>query len=162
MKKMLTKYRVELFAVLIALLGAILLLDRGRNGQELLPLVSSLRAEATKLGGMVIPSVVSFFSKFSTQDLAGAGLVLLATLLILGRLRHRFLTSERWMSKSCPRCGSSLQRIHRTPFDHFLGKTLLPHSRRYQCTNEACRWSGLCNHVHHSHKVEEDSQVSTF
>jgi uncharacterized protein with PIN domain len=64
-------------------------------------------------------------------------------LLLLWFTRRQYLRSAAWKASECPKCGSEIHRIHRTEFDHFLSKTLLPEARRYRCENPDCRWDGL-------------------
>lgn len=162
MKKYFKEYRIELSAALIALVGIFLLVNRGQFREQLLPLFMNIWTSLVSLIGNIEPRVISVLSQFSITDLAGVVLVLLSAAFIGWRVRFRFLRSERWLSHDCPRCGNPSHRVHRTSFDRFLGAFLLPHSRRYQCTNESCQWSGLRNHEHSPHRHAEDSHISTF
>jgi hypothetical protein len=56
-------------------------------------------------------------------------------------LRRHLLRSTHFTDLHCPRCGSSLKRIHRHPRDRLLN--LWVPVRRYICSNRTCRWSGL-------------------
>lgn len=62
---------------------------------------------------------------------------------ILGEIRFSLHKSKRWISDSCPRCGSTIHRIHRNRLDHFINWLLMPHAHRYRCSNTECHWSGL-------------------
>jgi hypothetical protein len=73
-------------------------------------------------------------------------IVLLALAFIFWRVRYRFMNSKRWLDTACPRCQAKLVRIHRTRLDRWLGLSLLPHSRRYSCSNPQCGWNGLRYH----------------
>ena len=82
-------------------------------------------------------------TQFSPNDLLGWFLFLGGLVLIIWRGRYHFLQSEYWKAVNCPKCGSGLYRIPRTPWDRFLNRTLLREARRYQCKDPQCGWSGL-------------------
>jgi predicted RNA-binding Zn-ribbon protein involved in translation (DUF1610 family) len=41
----------------------------------------------------------------------------------------------------CPRCGASLDRVHRRLLDRLISRVYRVH--RYACTSTACGWKGL-------------------
>ena len=56
----------------------------------------------------------------------------------------------------CPKCESSIKRMHRNIFDRFLSRTFMPNSRRYRCTNSECGWSGLRKSRYHIPRLHFD------
>jgi len=149
-RKILREYRVEIVAVLIALLGIFLLVER-------LEIRKSLRAAALWLstflrqtGTALVDKSVAYITSFTLSDLVGWILIILTSLFIAWRVRYRFSTSSYWEADKCPRCGKTLQRIHRTLLDRLLSWTLLPRARRYTCGNSECGWEGLRRHKRRS------------
>jgi len=145
-RKFLRSYWVEVLVLLGILIGIFLLVEqfdiRVALRSFFLHSIESLKNAAFNFNA----KLKSFFTNLALSDLIGAFLILIAVILLVLRIRHRFSSSEIWRSDTCPRCGSGLQRIHRTPPDRILARTLLPHARRYQCTDTECGWSGLRRH----------------
>ena len=125
-------FRVELLAIAAVTIGILLLGDFG-------PVRAALQS-----------ALLSFIGRFSTTALLGLALLGGGLLFLSYRVRVHFLRSARWHATACPRCGSKLHMIHRHWYDRVLSKTVLPHARRYRCSNATCRWSGLL-HVAHRH-----------
>jgi predicted RNA-binding Zn-ribbon protein involved in translation (DUF1610 family) len=46
----------------------------------------------------------------------------------------------RTLHPPCPKCGASLVRIRRNPFDRLL--SLFRSRRRYRCPSHGCGWEG--------------------
>lgn len=110
---------------------------------------SQIEAVQAQLG-LIAQSIAAFFSRFSLIDLLGALVAAAAAIFLLWRIRVRFMKSNRWLAKACPRCGSPIVRIHRSVWDKILGFTILPHSRRFNCPS--CKWSGLRHRGEHEHR----------
>ncbi len=118
-------FRVELIALAVIGIGVILLLD----WTPFKALVDALIANAAQ--------------QLTLANLIGLVLVIGGVVFIGWRARVRFLNSTYWRAMTCPRCGSALHRVHRTPWDKAMGKTFLPHARRYRCERPECGWTGL-------------------
>lgn len=80
-------------------------------------------------------------SDFHLSHWLGLGLLLVAAGLMVQRLRYRLRTSERLVDRKCPRCGRSLQRVHRHVIDRAIARFVPVY--RYRCRNRSCGWSGL-------------------
>jgi hypothetical protein len=122
--------QINIMALLISAPGRIL------SSASRIP--SGLREVTDFMAGLLSPS-----------NLAGISLVLAATAAVLWRLRTKFLNSDHWNASACPKCGSSLHRIHRTGLDRFLSRSILPDARRYLCSEQKCGWEGLLCRIHH-------------
>lgn len=143
MKRIWKEYQVEITVIALVLLGLILLI--GPFGIR-----DALHGAATESTSMVkeffqslLDRLFWFLIYLSVWDVAGIVLIIAPIIFLFYRVRHRFMTSAQVASRTCPRCGSSLERVHRSWFDRFLGVTLMPKSRRYRCTSQSCDWSGL-------------------
>ena len=119
------KFRIEIIAVIVVVVGAILLFD------------------LTPIARTVDRIVVSIFGRLTPAAVIGPALIAGAGLFIGRRLRVRFLRSTYWHVSVCPRCGGPLHRVHRSWLDRITTNTLLPRARRYRCSNADCRWEGL-------------------
>ncbi len=86
---------------------------------------------------------LDFLLQFNRADVIGVMAAVVGLVVVIWRFRYHVSRSEYWRLRQCPRCGSTLHRIHRTFFDRLLGFFFLPHSRRFRCDNPECRWSGL-------------------
>jgi hypothetical protein len=150
MGKYLKEYRIELGAAVCALLGVFLLVEQF----DILPAVKGFMQAAPRA---LHAYIMNYIANFSPSDLLGWILILAALTAVGWQARRRYLRSPKYQSKTCPRCGSSLQRIRRTSLDRFMSQNLLPDARRYRCSNADCRWSGLRYHEPRlNHRFEED------
>jgi hypothetical protein len=149
MKKFLREYRVELLALLLALLGIFLLIEQFEIRATLRSWASALSGGLWQGLNALIDSLLVYFKAFTLSDLMGWLLVTGATVFVFWRARLRFVSSTYWQSKICLRCGSSVMRVHRRSLDRLLSGTFLPDARRYRCSNTACGWSGLRHHEPH-------------
>lgn len=159
MKNKLKNYWFEILILGTLLLGFFLLLEqiniRGvildDPGRVLNPagrILSNLQEEVNSLVGLFTPSnVLGFILVFS------------ALAAVLWRLRSRFLNSDQWNASACPKCGSSLHRIHRSGFDRFLSRSILPDARRYLCSDRECGWEGLLCQIHRTDRELSESMM---
>jgi hypothetical protein len=138
-KKIIREYRFELLAVLLAVLGVFLLLEQF----QIRITVANAFRWLVNLLETALASLSAYLSKFTLSDMIGWILILGTSVLILWRVRYRFLHSENWRATVCPRCEGELERVHRTAFDRLVEKLFLPRARRYRCSNAKCNWSGL-------------------
>jgi len=157
MKKFIKENWVEIIALVGDLIGIVLLFMR----RQLMNWVSQIRDSLQSYTGTVSSYqdvLAEYANRITLPELAGAVLALLGILFIALRARHRYFSSQRWLSPYCPRCKSELHRVRRTSFDRFLSRTFLPHARRYLCKNAECRWTGLkyVDHGRRSRHVEAD------
>jgi signal transduction histidine kinase len=151
MKKILKEFRVEIIALLVALLGVFLLVERLEIRASVIRFLQTLFTQL-RVGQ---ERILTYITSFTVSDFIGWILILLTSAFVVWRARYRFLTSRFWRIEDCPRCGNTLHRIHRTRFDRFLTWILLPHSRRYRCNNDECHWSGLRHRIHRSHQTHK-------
>jgi hypothetical protein len=154
LKKIIREYWLEIIAGLFILFGLFLLLEQFslRLGFRRL-LFRSIGIFRETAGGLS-QQIYNYLAGFTLSDLIGWIFIFLAIFFVLWRIRVRFVKSDYWLATACPRCGSALHRVKRSSWDRFLSKTILPHARRYLCSNRECGWSGLRHHEHrHSHQV---------
>jgi hypothetical protein len=144
---------VEILAVLAVILG-IVLIKFERSW------LTTIKDILLNWFGFLKNLMLRFNTRFSLTDLVGGFVVLAGILFVLWRIRYRLGKSQRWRSRACPRCGSTLHRVHRTTLDRFIGFLVLPHSRRFRCDNPDCRWTGLLYGRHHAEAAEKDFPVS--
>ena len=165
MKKLLKEYRIEAIAVLLALVGVFLLVEQFEIRATLRKILTDSTGWLANLARTLLDGFSNYIRGFTLSDAIGWLLIFSAAAFIVWRFRYHYLRSERWLSTTCPRCGSPLHRIHRSKLDRLLAKIFLPHAGRYLCANSACRWSGLCcrdeHHEHeHDHGQSSSSQAS--
>ena len=142
-KKILREYRVEIIAVLIALFGVFLLVERLEIRASLRATLSWLVAFLRQAGTTITERLVAYLTSFTLSDLTGWILIILTSVFIVWRIRHRFSKSSHWEADKCPLCGKPVHRTHRTVLDRLLSWILLPRARRYSCADSECGWSGL-------------------
>jgi len=119
------RFRLELIAAAVVVIGVMLIIDWQ-------PILGGVERVVVAVAGSVPFSM-----------LLGSGLALGAALFMAWQVRLRFLRSAYWRASTCPRCGSAIHRVHRSPMDKAVSKVFLPHGRRYRCENAACGWTGL-------------------
>jgi hypothetical protein len=139
MKQFLREYRIELVAMLMALLGIFLLVERMQIRVTILRVISLVWRSLSGTVGAVVRSVVYRILHITVSDLIGVVLIVLSIVIVLWRMRLRLL--QRLTGSTCPVCGGELRRSRRDWLDHLLS-LLLPVAP-YRCRNKECRWEGL-------------------
>jgi hypothetical protein len=94
-----------------------------------------------RLGPASIDWLTGLAGRLTVSSLLGAFLLAVAAYVLVRRVRWRVMTSPRYTTRECPRCGGELHRVHRTRLDRALN--LLVPVRRFRCRNRECRWEGL-------------------
>lgn len=154
MKKFLRKYRVELIALVVILLGVFLLVEQWDIRVTVMRTTIQTIDSLKPLLKAVSERLVGYILSMTLSDLIGWVLIIATLFFILWRIRYRYTHSERLKAMACPRCKGGLVRVHRTFFDRVLGWIFLPGSRRYRCSNSDCGWSGLRHRRPHQHEQE--------
>ena len=128
--------------ILVGLAGVIVeRTDLVRWSDALTPSLAALDGILGQLG--------AFVGRLGMFDILGVIFAVAGLVFVSWRVRVRFLASERWRARACPKCGGEITRIQRRPLDRILGKLFLPHARRYYCPK--CKWSGLRHRGSHKH-----------
>ncbi len=143
MKRFWKEYQVEVTVLALVVLGVILLVGPFGIKDLLRGAASGSSSMIKDFFQSVLDRLFWFVIYLTVWDAVGVLLIVGPILYLFYRIRHRYLTSAEASSRICPQCGSSLERVHRSLFDRLLGKTLMPKSRRYRCTSQSCKWSGL-------------------
>jgi hypothetical protein len=146
MKKLLREYRVELIALAVVVLGVFLLVEQFEIRVTVRDAIIWLATSSVQFVQVTKARALEFITKFSLSDLIGWSLILGTVTFFALRARYRFTRSDYWRTTTCPKCGSPLERIPRKRIHYILGKTILPHARRYRCSNKECQWTGLRHH----------------
>ena len=162
MKKSFKEYKVEILIVLLVLLGIFLLVERIELQSLTANGIEVLQTTLKRLDILLKTGVKFYILSLSPSDFIGWVLLILAIVIVVWLIRHRFTNSTTIQAAACPRCGSPLHRVHRKYFDRLLSQTFLPHARRYRCANSSCRWTGLRRPRHRLHRINgSDSTTST-
>jgi len=140
MKQFIRRNRVELIAALLALLGIFLLVEQIQIRATIFAAMRAVWRTLSRGIWTVVSAVVNRILHTTVSDVIGLGLIALAILIMLWRVRFR-LRSQLANGEACPLCGGKLRRIHRHWQDHLLS-LLLPVGR-YRCRNSECRWEGV-------------------
>ena len=147
MKQLLREYRVELVALLMALLGLFLLVERMQIRVTIFSFMRAAWRTVSVAVWAVVSAVVYRILHTTVSDMIGLALIVLAILIVLWRLRLR-LRSQLQTRSTCPVCGGELRRTHRRWQDRLLSRLVVPVAR-YRCKNEECRWEGVGVRSHH-------------
>lgn len=142
MKKFVREYWVELLGLIAVLIAIFLLLNRN-NIWVIRVAVGGFISSINQWFNNLLDTVFGHLGRMSAAELLSWLLIIGGTVIILYRMRRRYLQSDHWQATVCPKCGSKLHRVHRTRLDRLLGTIFLPNSARYRCSNSSCRWSGL-------------------
>lgn len=108
-----------------------------------------------------ISGLVDYSLSLSLNDLVIWGAVILVIAYVIYRTRYHYRTNPRFSASACPRCGSTLKRVHRSQFDRLLSQTFLPGARRYRCSDTNCGWDGLRHARQGSDKGASSREVSS-
>jgi hypothetical protein len=160
MKKIFYKYRLELIVLILGLSVAILIVGNFEIQGIFQRIFYGALALVQNVSVRTVDKLIAFGSSFSVTEFLGVAFIIGAIGFVFFRIRHHFRSDPDYDATDCPRCGSSLKRVHRTSFDRFLGKTILPNSRRYRCANKSCGWSGLRHHRYHPESSIPDREAS--
>jgi hypothetical protein len=159
MRKFLKEFRVELIALLVVLLGVFLLIEQFDIRITVYQFLEQLVISINQFIQFSKERLWAYFRSFTLSDLLGWILIIGTLIFVAWRARYRFLRSDYWRSRTCPKCGSSLERIPRKRVHHILSKTLLFQGRRYKCSNPECNWTGM----RHRHRIKRsDHEVQQF
>lgn len=134
-------HKIELTSLLLLLVGTFLLLENMQLRQRFF---GTFEITFNALINSVISAFLSArhtILKIHLSDAIGIVLIIIASGLILYRIRERILDSGRFDLDRCPVCNTRLERTHRRLGD-FLITTWFP-LRRYSCMNNTCQWTGL-------------------
>jgi len=141
-KKFIREYWIELLGLIAVLIAVFLLLNRN-NIWAIRVAGRGFISGISQWFNDLLNSAFGYLGRMSAAELLAWLLIISGTVIILYRMRRRYLKSEHWQATVCPKCGSKLHRVHRTRLDRLLGPIFLPNSARYRCSNSSCRWSGL-------------------
>jgi DNA-directed RNA polymerase subunit RPC12/RpoP len=156
MKKFFKEFRNEIVVITLMVIGIVLLgADIGMRKTIRRSALGAFRQVGPAINE-AFNSLVEYVLTLSIFDIIGWVVVIVAVVYIYGRIRYRFRHNPRWEATVCPRCGSRIQRKHRSTIDRLLSKTLMPSSRRYRCTNPECSWTGLRLQRYHLPRVHVD------
>jgi hypothetical protein len=160
MKKMFRKYRLE--SIVLLMVSGVVILRVGNFGIQgfLQRIFIGSIALLQNFFQRTIDWLIAFSRSFTLMDFLSVVLVLGAIGFLFWRIRYHFRRDPDYEAIACPRCGSAIRRVHRTSIDRILGKTFLPNSRRYRCSNKSCGWSGLRHQRYHSDGSVSDREAS--
>ena len=141
-RKFVKNYWVELLGLVAVVIALVYLLNRSRLA-GMRETGNGLVGSAGQWFNSLMDSAFGYLGRMSAAEMLAWLLIIAGGILILYRMRVRFLKSDRWQAIVCPKCGSKLHRVHRTRLDRLIGPIFLPNAARYRCSNSGCRWSGL-------------------
>lgn len=143
MKKFIKEYGVEIIAVLVLFLGLFLIFERMQIRKSLLGFIRTTWESILIFISSVWGWIETIKTVITISDLIGILLLISVIIFGLWRIRYRFDHTKKWLAVTCPKCGSAIIRIHRSPIDKITGAIFFPNARKYGCTNENCDWRGL-------------------
>jgi len=132
---------VEILIVVFIALAFFLLVEQMQIRQTLLAWLLAAGHGLEGLFSRLARITIDRMRQLTLSDLVAYILLLAAAWLVLWRGKRRVISSPRYTTVACPRCGGEVHRIHRHWYDRLLN--LYIPVRRYQCKNDGCRWRGL-------------------
>jgi hypothetical protein len=132
---------VEILIVVLIALAFFLLTEQMQIRQTLLAWLLGLGHGFEGLLFRLARATIDRMRQLTLSDLVAYVLLLAAGWLVLWRAKRRVISSPRYTTAACPRCGGEVHRIHRRWYDRLLN--LYIPVRRYQCKDADCRWRGL-------------------
>jgi len=141
LRQFLQTYKFEIAWLLIIGLGIFLVFERLNIRTSLIAwlrrLAGAMQHNAGDLGGVLD----AFLARTTLSDAIGFVLILGALGAIVLRVRWRLLHNPALALLRCPKCNGNMHRVHRHNVDHII--SFYVPVRRYRCTNDQCRWTGL-------------------
>jgi hypothetical protein len=156
LREELRKYRLELAALILILLGVFLVLEPFEIRATLRHWLGLASQDLLNLAD----AGIALIQRLSLSDLIGLILLVPALVFIAWRVRYRLLDSDWLVVDACPRCGNPVRRVHRRFLDRLVGLILQIRLRRYRCMEANCGWSGLRRHSYgsqHSHSTADEA-----
>ena len=140
MSTFLREYLVEIIAAVVVVLGILLLLERGVRATLLGWAMTGMQG-VLHLSGRLGDTVATSVAGLTLTGVLGVGLIFLAVVAAVLRLRWRLTRSASLTAIRCPCCGGAIHRVHRRWGDRVVSG-LVP-VRRYRCSNSECLWCGI-------------------
>lgn len=141
-------YWFEIVWVAVVALGLFLIFERMSIRRNLLQWVNQLGRGVLQGVDRFGETALAWLTRITLSDAVGFVMVAAAVVAIVWRIRWRMLHNPVLGAEICPKCQGTLQRVHRTWFDHMMD-VFVP-VRRFRCANSACAWRGLRVHPRHS------------
>jgi len=160
MKSFLKEFRLEITILILALVGSFFLFEPFGIRAIIRKTVRTSAATGLTITQSILDRLIAILFNISIIDIVGWILIIGAVAFVVARIRYRYRKNPENKATVCPNCGDRIYRVHRSQFDRLLGKTLLPNSHRYQCTNPDCGWSGLRRPNHRSERSVPEGDVS--
>jgi choline-glycine betaine transporter len=158
MKVFIKEFKVEIIVFGIAILGALIWFDPLGIRSGTLALLESL---IMGVGGFIPDfekKVIGFFSSLTVSEVVGFFILVIASVFVIARTRSRYLVSDFYLSRNCPRCGDKLIRIRRKWYDRVLSVVLFVPFHRYRCVYRDCGWKGLRKPGRHHHQWDPQEE----
>ena len=166
MKDFINEYKIELAAVATIFVGVFLLIEPFHIRAFVYRTIMGLLAGVSGLFKAINEGMRFYFSRFTISDLLGWLLLIAAIVIIIWRTRQRYLVSNWYTSRICPRCGTGIRRAERKKIDRVLSKLSFIPFHRYFCPDKECAWVGLRKpgryHRHKKSKDEDDEFRTLF
>ena len=143
MREFLREFWIEVTFSFGMIVGIYLLVEEVSIWFFVLDVIESIQTAVRQSFSSVSQAFSMYVSTLELSDLVGFLLVVSAVVILAVRARRRFIVSDRYVGAFCPKCGSSLLRLHRFRSDQILSKILFLKFHRYQCSNSECDWGGL-------------------
>jgi len=152
MRRFFKEFRSEILVIGLLVIGVALLVINQGLGGSITGSISDVAGNLKETAGWYLGLGLDYLYGFSTYDIIGWVMILLAGVFLYSRIRYRYRRNPNLSATVCPKCESPIKRTHRSWFDRLLSKSIKPHARRYQCTNPECGWSGL---RHQRYRLEQ-------
>jgi len=143
MRDFLKRYWVEVIFGIFFILGIFFLIEDINIWAFMSDIFKGLLFSISTFSTSISQAATRYISLLEISDLVGFVMVVGAGVILLVRARRRFVQSNRYGGRLCPRCGSAILRMHRMRRDQFLGRILFLEFHRYRCGNQECEWRGL-------------------
>ena len=90
MKKFFREYRIEILALLLALVGIFLLVEQFEIRKSVYAFVAQVLDFIPRFAGTVETSIIAYITSFTLSDLIGWILIIFTGVFIIWRVRYRF------------------------------------------------------------------------
>lgn len=134
-------YWVEILIALGLALSIFLLFEQMNIRGTLLGWAQAAIGDSNSALDRLSETFVRFRSRLGLSELIAIPMLIGICALIAWRVRWRLQRAAALTDIRCPKCGSSIHRVHRYFLDRMISLVVPVH--RYHCSGRDCGWSGL-------------------
>ncbi|NOZ74061.1 MAG: hypothetical protein GXO90_01595 [FCB group bacterium] len=134
------EFRFEITVTLLLITGVALLVEQFEIRRTVWHWIQTGIKTTHHFFSNFLQNFFDFILSLKLSNTIGMLLILTAFFMIFNRFRRKMIVRYSTLY-SCPQCGADLNRIHRTPYQKFLGIVFWTSIKHYKC--KKCDYTGM-------------------